>query len=68
MTDRAKALGIAQRHSLWALEEHEVPQCPLAKRHQGDLDVRRIPAGQDREVGPLEMGRRPNRRQDVGRQ
>src|SRR5713101_10010495 len=68
MTDRAEALGIAQRHALGALEEHEVPQRPLAKRQQGDLDVRGIPAVQDREVGPLEMRCGPNRRQDVGGQ
>ena len=68
VTDGAKAFGIVQRHPLGALQEHEVPERALPERHQRDLDVGRIPAGQDGEVGPLEMGRGPNRRQDVGGQ
>jgi hypothetical protein len=44
------------------------PQRPLAERHQRDLDTLGVPAGQDREVGPLKMRRRPDRRQDVGSQ
>src|SRR5207245_11530233 len=54
MTDPAKALGIAQRHSLCALEEHEMPQCPLAKQHSTELYVRRIAPGNQRDVAPPE--------------
>ena len=68
VTECPEALGIAQRHPLRALEEHEVTQRPLAKRHQRDLDVLGIPAGENRKVGPLEMRRGTQRRQDIGRE
>src|SRR2546423_932471 len=41
---------------------------PLPEGDQGDLDIRWIPARQDREIGPLEMGRGAERAQDVSGQ
>ena len=45
-----------------------MPERPLPERDQGNLDIGRIPARQDREIGPLEMGRGAKRAQDVGGQ
>src|ERR1700733_6954341 len=59
---------VVQRHPLGPLQVDEVAQRPLAERHQRDLHARRVPAGQDREVGPLEMRRRADGGQDVGGQ
>ena len=43
-------------------------QGALAERQQGDLDVGRIPAREDREIGPIEVRRGADRSQDVGGQ
>jgi hypothetical protein len=53
---------VVQRHPLRSFEVDEMAQRPLAEPHQRDLDARRVPAGQDREVGPLEMRRRADGR------
>src|SRR2546429_760923 len=67
-SDRAKAFRISQRHAFGTLQEHEVAERPLPEGDQGDLDIRWIPAREDREIGPLEMGRGAERAQDVGGQ
>src|SRR5207302_3442906 len=51
----AKALGILQPHAFRTLEEHEMTERALPKGDQGELDIRRVPAREDREVWPLEM-------------
>ena len=65
LAERGESFRILEGHPFRALEIHEVTERPLPERHQRDLNIRRVPAGQDGEVRPLEMRRRADRRQDV---
>jgi hypothetical protein len=68
LADGGKALGVGQVHPLRALQVDEVVQGSFPEPDQGDLHPGRIPARQDGEVGPVQMGGSPDRRQQVGGQ
>jgi hypothetical protein len=68
LADGGEAFGVVQVHPLGALQVDEVAQGPLAKPEQRDPHAWGVPARQDRKVWPVEMGRRPDRGEQVGGQ
>jgi hypothetical protein len=68
LTDGREAFRVLQVHPLGAFQVDEVAQGPLAKPEQRDLHAWGVPARQDGEVRPVQVGRRPDRGEQVGGQ
>jgi hypothetical protein len=68
VADGGEAFRVAQVHPLGALQVDEVAQGPLAEGDQRDLHAWGVPARQDRKVRPVQVGRGPDRGEQVGGQ